>query len=305
MIRRVSSHPRAARLVVFVIVCLVLAGCGDDDDDDPAIDAAPTTDGAPGADAAPLDPNEPPITEGDWYRPAVTDTWQWQIQGAINPAYDVAIYDVDLFDAPQAAIDQLHADGRKVLCYFSAGSYEDFRDDADQFDPADLGDTLDGFPDERWLDIRSLAVVRIMEARLDLAVAKRCDGVEPDNMTGFQDGGPFPLTPLDQLAFNRRIANAAHQRGLAVALKNDLDQVDDLLAYFDLQVNEQCHEFDECDVLAPFIAAGKPVLNAEYQARFVTDATARAALCTDARAANLRTLVLAEDLDDSLRFSCD
>ena len=33
----------------------------------------------------------------------------------------------------------------------------------------------------------------------------------------------------DQLAYNRFLANAAHTRGLAIALKNDLDQVTDAL----------------------------------------------------------------------------
>ncbi|NOX59452.1 MAG: endo alpha-1,4 polygalactosaminidase [Planctomycetes bacterium] len=250
-----------------------------------------------------------PITEGDWYRPTVATTWQWQLQpgdgNSINTTYNVDLYDIDLFDVDQAAIAELQDAGRRVICYFSAGTFEDFREDAAAFDTADLGNTLDDFADERWLDIRSTTVHAIMRARLDLAVTKGCDGVEPDNMAGFENNSGFDLTATDQLAFNRFIANAAHERGLSVALKNDLSQIGDLLAYYDFAVNEQCHEFDECNVYDAFVEAGKPVLNAEYAARFVEDAADRVQMCAAALQQGLRTLVLPVDLDDTIRFSCD
>jgi hypothetical protein len=256
-----------------------------------------------------LDPHVPPITQGNWYRPTVDTTWQWQLQpegaGTINTTYDVAVYDIDLFDNDAAIITQLHDAGRKVICYFSAGSFEDFREDADQFLSADLGNTLSGFADERWLDIRSNNVHRIMQSRLDLAVQKGCDGVEPDNVTGFSDNTGFPLSASDQLAFNRFLANQAHQRGLSVALKNDLPQIPELVDYFDLSVNEQCHEFSECEALQPFLDAGKPVLNAEYADEYVNDAGTRQTMCAESLSQNIRSLVLAIDLDDSFRFSCD
>jgi len=144
-----------------------------------------------------------------------------------------------------------------------------------------------------------------MEARLDIAVLKGCDGVEPDNVDGFTNNTGFNLTAGDQLTFNRTIANEAHERGLSVGLKNDLDQISDLITFFDFQVNEQCHEFEECAALDGFIAAGKPVFNAEYESRLVSDAAARAQLCEAARTRNFRTLILPLDLDDSFRFSCD
>ena len=251
-----------------------------------------------------LDSALDPIT-GEWYQPALDVTWQWQLQGTINTAYAVDLYDIDLFDTPATLIASLQASGKRVICYFSAGSFEDFRPDAGSFRSQDLGNPLGDFPDERWLDIRSASVLAIMEARLDIAVDKGCDGVEPDNMTGFSNNTGFNLTSSDQLTFNRTIANEAHGRGLSVGLKNDLDQVSDLVAFFDFQVNEQCHEFEECAALDAFIAAGKPVFNAEYESRLVSDAVARAQLCEAARLRNFRTLILPLDLDDSFRFSCD
>ena len=73
----------------------------------------------------------------------------------------------------------------------------------------------------------------------DTAAAKGCDGVEPDWLHNFQTHTGFPLTATDQRAYNRWLANAAHDRGLAIALKNDLDQIPELVEYFDFAVNEQ------------------------------------------------------------------
>jgi len=253
--------------------------------------------------------NTTPVTGGDWYRPSVATTWQWQLQpgsgGDLNQSYDVDVYDIDLFDTDPSVIDALHDAGRRVICYFSAGSFEDFRPDANRFLAAERGNTLEGFADEQWLDIRSPNVRAIMLSRLDLAVSKNCDGVEPDNVTGFANDTGFNLTAGDQLDFNRFLANESHRRRLAVALKNDLDQIGDLIDFFDFCVNEQCHEFDECDALAPFVQAGKPVFNAEYADTLANDPAARTVMCAQALAANLRTLVLPVDLDDAFRFSCD
>lgn len=250
-------------------------------------------------------PDVPPITEGDWYRPGVSTTWQWQLQGAITTTYDVDLYEIDLFEAPTAVIEALQVSGKRVLCYFSAGSWEDFRPDAGSFPSAVLGAVYAGFEDERWLDIRSEVVLNLMKSRLDLAVQRGCDGVEADNVDGFDNPSGFPLTASDQLRFNRRIFNEAHVRGLAVALKNDVGQVAELIDYVDLSVNERCHEEAECGQLAPFPAAGKPVLNAEYAEIYMTSGTARDQLCAAALEMNFRTLVLSAELDDSFRFSCD
>jgi len=247
----------------------------------------------------------PPVVEGGWYRPNVSTTWQLQLQGEVNPRYQVQLYIIDLFDSPESLLRQLQSEGKRVICYFSAGSFEPWRPDAAEFLGAERGKPVAGFEEERWLDIRSSNVHRILLKRMDLAVQKRCDGVDPDNVDGYANDTGFDLSFDDQLAFNRSIANEAHARGLAVSLKNDSDQVGALLAYVDFSVNEQCHAFEECSLLAPFIAAGKPVFNVEYEARYVQGATVRERLCQEALAQNLRTLILPRELDDAFRFSCD
>ncbi|PWQ92725.1 endo alpha-1,4 polygalactosaminidase [Leucothrix pacifica] len=245
-----------------------------------------------------------PVTDGDWYRPAVGATWQWQLSGKVNQQYQVDIYDIDLFDSSADLIYDIQSSGSKVICYFSAGSYEGWRDDAKDFKAAELGNALDGYENERWLDIRSSNVLSIMTRRMDLAVEKGCDGVEPDNMDGYTNNPGFKLSAKDQLAFNRNIANAAHARGLSVGLKNDLDQVSDLIDYYDFAVNEQCFEYEECDTLTPFIKAGKAVFHTEYKEEYLQNEGNKKAICDQARALSFSTLLLPVELDDSFRFSC-
>ena len=287
-------------ILTLLLLCCTACGGGEGDPFEPPTDTDPDT-----PPEVVTDPAIPPVTSGTWYRPSVTTTWQWQLQGDVNTGYDVALYELDLVETPASVIATLKASGRRLLCYFSAGSWEDFRPDASQFPASTLGSVYSGFEDERWLDVRSPEVMTLMKARLDLAVQRGCDGVEADNVDGFENATGFPLTAADQLAFNRTLYNEAHNRGLAVAMKNDVGQVADLLEYVDLHVSERCHEFDECGLLEPFIAQGKPVLNAEYLQQYVADGSAREAMCASALGRGLHTLVLPEDLDDSFRFSCD
>jgi len=173
------------------------------------------------------------------------------------------MYDIDLFDNSASVISQLHAAGRVVICYFST-QYEDWRPDADSFTSSVLGANLDDWPGERYVDIKSSVVRDIMAARLDLAVSKGCDGVEPDNVDSYSNSNGLGLKAADQIDFNTFIAEQAHSRGLSVGLKNDLDQVKSLESVFDWALNEQCNQYGECNMLNPFEAANKAVFGVEY-----------------------------------------
>ena len=120
-------------------------------------------------------------------------------------------------------------------------------------------------------------------------------------MDGYINNSGFNLTATNQLAFNRLIANEAHSRGLSVGLKNDLDQINELVDYFDF---EQCFEYSECETLAPFITNGKVVLNAEYQQEYVNSTTLRETMCSQSLNMQFSTLILPLELDDEFRFSC-
>jgi len=222
---------------------------------------APTTTTAPAPEAA---LSAPASDDGRW-RPAPGTSWQIQYTGAIDLSLDVDMYNLDLFDTPKSRIDALHADGRAVVCYFSAGSWEDWRPDAGQFPARALGANMANWPGEKWLNVAALdALAPIMEARLDLAAAKGCDAVDPDNIDGYSNATGRPLTFDDQLVYNRFLADAAHARGLSIGLKNDLGQVAELEPWFDFATNESCNVYDECELLSPFVAAGKAVFGIEY-----------------------------------------
>jgi len=39
---------------------------------------------------------------------------------------------------------------------------------------------------------------------------------------------------------------------MSIGLKGDIDQVKDLVGYFDWTLNEECFQYQECDLLKPF-----------------------------------------------------
>ncbi len=197
------------------------------------------------------------------WRPKPGTSWQWQLQGKLDTSFKVDAYDLDLFDTSAATIAKLHNRGTKVICYFSAGSYEAWRPDAAKIPKAARGKKLQGW-DESWLDVRSKGVKAVMRARLALASKKGCDAVEPDNVDGYSHKTGFALTASDSLRYSMFLAREAHARGLSVALKNNLEQVKVLEPYFDFAINEECHAWRECAKLQPFIKARKAVLGVEY-----------------------------------------
>jgi endo-alpha-1,4-polygalactosaminidase (GH114 family) len=200
----------------------------------------------------------------DWWHPNPGLTWQWQLDDEMDTSPEADVYDVDLY-VDQSVIDELHARGVKVICYISVGSWEDKRPDADQFPDEVLGNDYEGWPGERWLDIRRIDLLSpIMQARLDLCKSKGFDGVEPDNIEIHDNRTGFPLTYADQLAYARWLADAAHARGLAIGLKNAPDMVTDSLPFFDFAITEDAFYYGWVDQLLRFIDSGKAVFAAEY-----------------------------------------
>ncbi len=217
---------------------------------------------------------DPRPCPGCWV-PSPGTSWQWQLQGRVDTSVEAQMYDIDGFEASHRLVRRLHADGRAVVCYLSAGSWEDWRPDAGRF-PASVLGRDNGWPGERWLDVRRLRVLRpIMRDRIAMCARKRFDGIEFDNVDGYQNRTGFPLTARDQLRYDSWLANAAHRAGLSAALKNDLGQVRRLLPYFDYALDEECFTYRECRLLLPFVSAGKAVFGVEYR-------LARSAFCPKA-----------------------
>ena len=240
----------------------------------------------------------PSPTARPWWQPRPGTTWQIQLNsGHIDTHFKAQVYDVDLFDTPAETIGALHRLGRKVICYFSAGTYENWRPDAGAFPREVIGKALAAWEGENYLDIRRLdALAPVMRARLDLAVKKGCDAVDPDNVQNYREASGFPLTAADQLRYNLWLAGQAHARGLAVGLKNDRPQIPDLLAAFDFAVDEECFTYGECAPLRRFVTAHKAVFAIEYE-------TAAARVCPKANAWGFSLLLKPRNLS-AWRFSC-
>jgi hypothetical protein len=108
-----------------------------------------------------------------YWQPHGQMSWQIQFAGSFNPNVNAQVFDVDLFDTPQSTIDLLHSQGKKVICYFSAGSSENWRSDFSRFPASVKGRNLSGWAGEKWLDIRRLDILMpIMRDRIALAKQK-------------------------------------------------------------------------------------------------------------------------------------
>jgi hypothetical protein len=201
-----------------------------------------------------------------WQPPPRTTAWQWQLQGKIDPDVRAWAYDVDGFETSKGDVRELHRHRRRAICYLDVGSWESYRPDADRFPAAAIGRAYPGFPDERWLDVsRFRLFAKPLEARIQMCARKRFDAVEPDNVAGWENETGFQITGADQLRFNRWIARQVHARGMAVALKNDPRQVDQLVGAFDFAIVEECFQYEECRFYKPFIDRNKAVFEAEYE----------------------------------------
>jgi len=92
-----------------------------------------------------------------WWTPTAREPlrWQLQLQGDIVLIPGVNVYAVD-YTASQASINAAKATGAKVMCYISAGSAENWRDDFQQFPKSVVGKAYEGWPGEWWLDTRNI-----------------------------------------------------------------------------------------------------------------------------------------------------
>lgn len=232
------------------------------------------------------------------WSPTPNTTWQWQLTGTLDNSYDVSMYDIDLFNNSQQSITALKAAGRKVVCYFNAGVWVDGRSDANLF-PDSVRGNIQGDSSRLWLNISDIETLApLMRARLDMAVTKGCDAVEPDNIDGYLHTTGFSLTAEDQTTYNIWLTNEANARGLSIGMKNDLEQISQLEPFYDWALNEQCFEKDECDALQPFIDSNKAVFGVEYQGNLDS-------FCPDAKTKHFSWLYKNTALDAYSEFCID
>ena len=145
-----------------------------------------------------------------------------------------------------------------------AGAWESWRPDAGQFPQPVIGQRTEGRADQRWLDIRQASLRPVLERRADLCRDRGFDGILFAGLDGYARHSGFDLTAEQQLAFNRRLAEVAHARGLVAGIINDLDQAAELASAFDFLVADTCIDQGNCAAVQPFLAADKPVFLLAY-----------------------------------------
>jgi hypothetical protein len=232
-----------------LLLILALAACS------PAGHVQPTAKSSP----------PPGVVASSWWRPGQGSSLQLDLSSpTVDTSVKADIYIIDL-NAPQATIDSLHAAGRKVLCYFSIGTWESTRPDASQFPSAVIGNPVEDSPGEKWLDIRQLTqLAPIMLDRMSLCKSKGFDGVDPGNAEVAGSDSGFPVSDQDQLTYSLWLAGEAHARGLAIALQNAPVMVKDSVQTFDFAIAMDCFHDGTCASMQPFIAQGKAVFAVEH-----------------------------------------
>jgi hypothetical protein len=187
-------------------------------------------------------------------------TWSIQYEGTIV-ARGKDYHIIDLFDSTEADVATLKSKGTRPIAYFSS-QYENWRPDSARFPQADIGNSLDGWKGERWINPRSAAVRQIMLDRMDMASRKGFYGIDMDNVDFYEFSNGFGSTPADALDYVTFLANAAHARGLKFGLKNATGIILQTRHLIDYYINEEAHQYQEADAYA---SVSKPVFNIEYK----------------------------------------
>lgn len=262
------------------------------------------------ATSAPSNPTpEQPTPTNTLIRPGVS--FFWPIGGSVNVTTvkndkgTQKLVDFDSFSNSNAknTISQLKALGNvHVVCYFSAGTAEDWRSDYRQFTASDKSKQLDDWEGEYILDTRSANVRTIMANRIKTMKDTGCDGIEPDNVDGYSYGSGFPLTRQTALDYLDFLQKTAHDNGMTVALKNSGDLVTSTLPSgkkvteaFDWALIEECYKYKECDAYRPFVQAGKAAVIVEYDSSIN---------CSDANSKNYDAYRMDLNLSGNVRTAC-
>ncbi|KAF2279764.1 uncharacterized protein EI97DRAFT_440057 [Westerdykella ornata] len=215
--------------------------------------------------------------QASYWKPPMKSNIQFILSGIPDVDDDyirplAGIYEIDMFYTPAETIKKMNQLGQKVICYFSAATAENWRDDYNQFKKQDLGKELPDWPGERYLDIRRANVFEVIKKRIDLAAQKGCNAIEPDNVDVYSNDNGFTpeITPGDTVAYLHKISAYARNKGMSVGIKNCIEILGDIFPDVDFAISEECVQWLNCTAYANFTTApragleGKPVFEVEY-----------------------------------------
>jgi hypothetical protein len=221
------------------------------------------------------------------WTPARGARWQWILDGNAEACrnVNVAVCDIDwrsgedetrpvsdpvnvaAVQARRRLIRDLQGRGTKVVCYIEAGDWNRERRDYRALPTSALGNTIDGWLSERWVNVSSShrpQVLQVMQARVNECAADGFDAMEFDMVEAIDDRSRgFALTDAEQITFNRALAAMAHRAGKAAVHKGIPRLAPHLVNDFDFALVEECN-LQDCTPLNAYTRAGKAVLVAEY-----------------------------------------
>src|SRR5260370_4358237 len=242
----------------------------------------------------------PHAAAATWWQPTSSGPnngaeWQWELDhplrvgnaadmgaGATNAAGAVApnptVFDIDGIENPASTVTALHTLGDKAICYIEIGSAGNYYAPSDEGIPVtyyaqlkaagDLGAKMAGYP-EYYLNINASSTVSIIESMIrQQCAAKGFDAVEPDIGDSYTDSNGFGITEAQNAAYDNTLGTYTHSLGLAWGQKNgdqnpSFAKMQEPVA--DFLLTEECNYYHSCaTVTAPYVAAQKLVLNAEY-----------------------------------------
>jgi len=182
------------------------------------------------------------------------------------------IVEVDLTHVE--SVKQFHKLGKKVICYFSGGTAEDFRDDYREYFKHEglVRDVYDEWSQERFVDYRKDSLKPILTARIKRAKEIGCDGIDVDNIDLYQikkvKNWNNPITKNDAIRFSNWFTSTIHNYGMSVGLKNCYDMVNDVKNIFDFGISEDCANKGECQYYTNFLKSQKPVFAINYSTNY-------------------------------------
>ncbi len=201
---------------------------------------------------------------------------------AILPLYDTG-GDNDL---TREQVQALNARSIAVYCTINAGYWDAQLPDADLFNPSMKGADVWSDSARRWADIRNTGVRQLMEARVAHAADIGCAGIDANYLELWYQNTGFYISYGDQLNYSRWFADTAHKYGLSIGLHNAPFQLADLVSWYDFGIAENCLDSGDCEAYTPFISAGKPVFDLEYNAM-----SSEVDICTAGRELGFNTII--------------
>lgn len=200
--------------------------------------------------------------------PLPSSSWDWQLSvEQIEPPKGIKAFGTDPDSVSKEQIKALNKAGVYTICYVSVGTAENWRDDVNSFHSQMVGKTYGDWPDEKFLNIANPSLLPIMEKQFANCALKGFKAIEPDNLDVYENDSGFDISRNDTLNYIRNLAKIAHSKGLEIGQKNVPELTDQLVGMMDFIISESCYQDKWCEDILPYIKAGKPIFDAEYNDR--------------------------------------